>query len=135
MYIHTHIYIYTHPNYLYIAFILDFCKILIVTSRMLKSMLIRYRWHVFDRNGHSTNLLLSVPNSNVLSQIVDETSVSEVAMVKLEEKKQLYGELMPVIVEVRAFSYSSALISLLPPLLRSYVDKATKPIADLAPGI
>ena len=53
-------------------------------------MLIRYRWHVFDRNGHSTNLLLSVPNSNVLSQIVDETSVSEVAMVKLEEKTALW---------------------------------------------
>ena len=43
-----------------VAFILDFCKILIVhCKRMLKSMLIPYRWHLFDRsmNGHSANLL------------------------------------------------------------------------------
>jgi len=68
---------------------------------------------------------------------LDETSVSEVAMVKLRRLKK-----QPALCRAcdpggpRHFPTqpSSAFISP-PPLLRSYVDKATKPIADLAPGI
>ena len=91
-------------------------------------------------NGHSANLLRSVPNSNFLSQIVvkvDETSVFEVTRVKLRslKKKQALRRADAVILEVLALSYSSALTRLHLSLLRSYVDKATKPIADLAPGI